>query len=181
MNRRNANRVVRLSPIACLGIAFLMLAPGFLSAQGAECWKFLDGDAYQQSPPYGPWICEPGSFVQWVIQVSNPQSPQKTYTVIDDPAQYYDYAVSAVILHQLHRYICDQILGQDVRSANYYGNTQVGIYLESILSAGATRDWNRLLYEATGESLSASALLDYYEPLLAWLAEQNAGREVGFR
>ena len=98
----------------------------------------------------------------------------------DDPAQYYDYALSYVILHQLHRYICEQVLQQDVRAANYYGNTQVGIYLESILSAGATRDWNRLLYEATGESLTASALLDYYEPLLSWLTEQNEGREVGF-
>ena len=99
----------------------------------------------------------------------------------DDPAQYYDYAVSYVILHQLHRYICEQILQQDVRAANYYGNTQVGIYLESILSAGASRDWNRLLYEATGESLPASALLDYYEPLMDWLTEQNEGREVGFQ
>jgi len=99
----------------------------------------------------------------------------------DDPAQYYDYAISYVLLHQLHRYICEQLLHQDVRQANYYGNTQVGIYLESILSAGATRDWNRLLFEATGEPLSASAMLDYYEPLRRWLEEQNAGRTVGFR
>ena len=98
----------------------------------------------------------------------------------DDPAQYYDYAVSYVILHQLHRYICEQILEQDVRAANYYGNTDVGIYLDSILAAGATRDWNRLLYEATGEPLSASAMLDYYQPLMDWLVEQNEGREVGF-
>ncbi len=99
----------------------------------------------------------------------------------DDPAQYYDYAISYVILHQLHRYICEQLLQQDVHAANYYGNAQVGIYLESILSAGGTRDWNRLLYEATGEPLTASAMLDYYEPLMAWLQEQNAGRDVGFQ
>ena len=98
----------------------------------------------------------------------------------DDPAQYYDYAISYVILHQLHRYICTQLLQQDVHEANYYGNNQVGIYLESILAAGATRDWSRLLEEATGDALSASAMLDYYEPLMAWLQEQNAGREVSF-
>lgn len=98
----------------------------------------------------------------------------------DDPAQYYDYAISNVILHQLHRYIARQILEQDVHEVNFYGNTEVGLYLDSILSAGATRDWNQLLFEATGEPLNASAMLDYFEPLQAWLEEQNAGREVSF-
>jgi len=86
-----------------------------------------------------------------------------------------------VIMHQLHRYICREILDQDVHEAKYYGNTRVGVYLESILASGAMRDWSRLLYEATGEPLSASAMLDYYEPLLSWLQEQNQGRVVGFQ
>jgi peptidyl-dipeptidase A len=100
--------------------------------------------------------------------------------VNEQPATAYDQAISHVIMHQLNRYVCREILQQDVREANYYGNTQVGIYLESILAAGAMRDWSRLLYEATGEPLSASAMLDYYEPLLAWLREQNEGRVVSF-
>jgi len=100
--------------------------------------------------------------------------------IIDDPAQYYDYALSAVILHQLHRYICREILDQDVRSANYYGNKQVGLYLHSILELGATRDWKTVMRQATGEELSSAALLEYFAPLMAWLQEQNKGREVGF-
>jgi len=100
--------------------------------------------------------------------------------IIDDPAQYYDYALSAVILHQLHRYICREILDQDVRSANYYGNKQVGLYLHSILELGATRDWKTVMRQATGEELSSVALLEYFAPLMAWLQEQNKGREVGF-
>lgn len=100
--------------------------------------------------------------------------------IIDDPAQYYDYAVSSVMLHQLHRYICREILQQDVRSANYYGNLQVGRYLNSILQLGATRDWSLVMRQATGEDLNSEALLEYFAPLQAWLEEQNAGREVGF-
>jgi len=100
--------------------------------------------------------------------------------IIDDPAQYYDYALSSVILHQLHRYICQEILDQDVRASNYYGNSQVGMYLHSILELGATRDWSQVMREATGEELSSTALLEYFDPLLVWLQEQNAGREVGF-
>jgi len=100
--------------------------------------------------------------------------------VIDDPAQYYDYAISTVILHQLHRYICRDILKQDVRAANYYGNQAVGLYLESVLRLGATRDWALVMQEATGEELSSEAMLAYFEPLRDWLAAQNEGRDVEF-
>jgi len=100
--------------------------------------------------------------------------------VVDDPAQYYDYALSDVLLHQLHRYICREILETDVWSASYFGRQDVGIYLDSILSLGATRDWQRLLKAATGEELSSQALLEYFAPLQEWLVEQNTGREVGF-
>jgi peptidyl-dipeptidase A len=100
--------------------------------------------------------------------------------IIDDPAQYYDYALSAVILHQLHRYICRDILDQDVRAANYYGNLRVGRYLHSILELGATRDWSVVMRQATGDDLSSEALLEYFAPLQEWLEVQNAGRQVGF-
>lgn len=99
----------------------------------------------------------------------------------EQPARMYDLAISHVISHQIHRYISRRILKQDVHEASYHGNAQIGIYLESILKAGATRDWDQLLFEATGEFLSASAMLDYYEPLLDWLREQNAGRTVSWR
>lgn len=100
--------------------------------------------------------------------------------IIDDPAQYYDYALSEVILHQLHRYICREILGQDVHAANYYGSRRTGLYLDSILRLGATRDGAQVMREATGEDLSSAALLEYFRPLQTWLEEQNRGREVAF-
>lgn len=100
--------------------------------------------------------------------------------IIDDPAQYYDYALSAVILHQLHRYISRDILDQDVHNANYYGNQQVGRYLNSILELGATRDWSLVMRQATGEDLSSNALLEYFQPLMEWLQVQNQDRDVGF-
>ena len=100
--------------------------------------------------------------------------------ISDDPAQYYDYALSNVILHQLHRHICREILGQDVRAANYYGQKEVGSYLHSILEVGATRDWRELIREATGEPLASEALLEYFAPLQVWLEEQNEGRDVSF-
>jgi peptidyl-dipeptidase A len=91
-----------------------------------------------------------------------------------------DLALGHVISHQLHRYICREILDQDVRTANYFGNPRVGRYLQSILELGAERDWNLIMRQATGEELSCDALLEYFAPLQEWLAQQNAGREVGF-
>jgi len=98
----------------------------------------------------------------------------------DDAAQYYDYALSSVILHQLHDHICREILHQDPQTATYYGNREVGAYLRTILEPGATRDWRELMREATGEALSSRAMLAYFAPLQAWLEEQNRGRNVGF-
>ncbi|MCG8458926.1 MAG: M2 family metallopeptidase, partial [Holophagales bacterium] len=94
----------------------------------------------------------------------------------DDPAQYYDYALSQVILHQLHRHIADNILKEDPRATNYYGREDVGTFLAGILELGATRDWREVMREQLGQEISAAAMLAYFEPLQAWLAEQNAGR-----
>jgi peptidyl-dipeptidase A len=95
----------------------------------------------------------------------------------DDAAQYYDYALSYVILHQLHRYIASDILDQDPHDSDYYGREDVGAFVDGILRVGATRDWRELLREAVGEDISALPMLDYFAPLMSWLEEQNAGRE----
>lgn len=94
----------------------------------------------------------------------------------NDAAQYYDYALSNVLLFQMHDYIAKNILKTDPRHTNYYGNKEVGAFLMSILSAGATKDWRILLEEATGEKLSAKAMLNYFEPLMAYLKAENKGR-----
>ena len=98
----------------------------------------------------------------------------------DDPAQYYDYAIGTVIKFQLHDHIAKNILREDPRACNYFGNKKVGDFLRGILSQGATHDWNAVLRDATGEGLSAKPMLDYFAPLAEWLEKQNAGRDIGW-
>jgi peptidyl-dipeptidase A len=98
----------------------------------------------------------------------------------DDPAQYYDYAIGTVLKFQLHDHIAREILKQDPRECNYYGNAKVGEFLRSILHLGATRDWNLVLKDATGQALTARPMVDYFAPLMDWLKEQNKGRKVGW-
>ena len=97
--------------------------------------------------------------------------------IIDDAAQYYDYALAALIKFQLHDHICSKILKQDVRACDYSGQKAVGDFLRGILTVGATRDWRVVIKEATGEDISPRALMAFYEPLVADLASRNAGRD----
>jgi len=94
--------------------------------------------------------------------------------VIDDPAQYYDYALAFLIKYQLHSYIARNILKQDPHNCNYYGNKQVGEWLMGLLSAGATQDWRQMIKEKTGEEISSRPLLDYFQPLVEYLKTENA-------
>ncbi|HYE97169.1 MAG TPA: M2 family metallopeptidase [Rubricoccaceae bacterium] len=96
--------------------------------------------------------------------------------VNDDPAQYYDYALSFVLLFQLHDHIAREILDENPRNTNYYGRREIGDFLRGLLRPGATVDGNELLRQATGEGLSARAMRDYFAPLMSWLQEQNRGR-----
>ncbi|TPE45834.1 M2 family metallopeptidase [Pontibacter mangrovi] len=95
----------------------------------------------------------------------------------DDAAQYYDYAMSYVILFQLHDHIAKNILHQDPHATNYYGSKEVGNFLRDIMYPGASADWRQMLKEKTGEELSARAMVAYFQPLMDYLKEQNKGRK----
>lgn len=94
----------------------------------------------------------------------------------NDPAQYYDYALSIVTLFQIHDHIAKQILKQDPHNTNYWGSKETGDFLRKILSPGATIDWRKLMKDELGEEISAKAMLEYFAPLYKWLKEQNKGR-----
>lgn len=94
----------------------------------------------------------------------------------DDAAQYYDYALSTVLMFQLHQHISEKILGQKPTATNYFGNRQVGDFLKKIMYPGASRDWREVIKDATGEDMNAKAMLRYFQPLMEWLKRENEGR-----
>jgi peptidyl-dipeptidase A len=101
--------------------------------------------------------------------------------VIDDPAQYYDYAMAFLIKYQLHDYIARKILKQDPHDCNYYGNKEVGKWLWELLSLGATQDWREVIRQRTGEDISSRAMLEYFKPLVEHLRQQNGGRPASWQ
>lgn len=98
----------------------------------------------------------------------------------DDPGQYYDYALANVLVYQLHDHICRNIVEADPHDCNYYNRQDVGELIQAIMRPGATRDWREVLREHTGRDLTAEPMLQYYEPLMAYLSEQNQGRDCSW-
>ena len=63
-----------------------------------------------------------------------------------------------------------------------YGNKAAGAKLDAMLEMGASRPWPEALEALTGEKqMDATAMLDYFAPLKAWLEEQNQGRKIGWK
>lgn len=116
--------------------------------------------------------------------IAPPSERDSTYTdvaskthIINDAAQYYDYAMSNIILFQLHDYIANEILNQDVYATNYYAEPSIGEFLSKLMRTGATKDWRKLIKDMTGSEISAEPMLDYFAPLMEWLKKENEGRE----
>ncbi len=139
--------------------------PLAVDEMNARWWQYVgEFQGVEPPSPRGNQWCDPAT---------------KTH-ISDDPAQYYDYALSSVILHQLHDHICREILHEAPQTATYFEKPEVGAYLLEILKPGATKDWRQLMTEATGAPLSSRAMLEYYQPLREWLEAQNKGRDVAF-
>ncbi|WP_460219525.1 M2 family metallopeptidase [Psychroserpens sp. MEBiC05023] len=94
----------------------------------------------------------------------------------NDAAQYYDYAVSYILLFQFHDHISKNILKQDPHATNYFGSKEVGTFLRGVLETGANNDWRTLLKESVSSEMSAKPMLEYFNPLMEYLKEQNKGR-----
>jgi peptidyl-dipeptidase A len=96
--------------------------------------------------------------------------------IINDAAQYYDYAISHLLLFQFHDHIARNILNEDPHNTSYYGHTEIGDFLNELMAPGNTVDWRELLRETTGEDLNVSPMLRYFEPLMDYLKRANEGR-----
>ena len=90
--------------------------------------------------------------------------------------------LSGVARFQVHGALC-AAAGDDapLHRCSIFGSPEAGARLQAMLEAGVGRPWPDALEVATGaRQLNASALLDYFAPLAAWLDEQNAGRSCGW-
>jgi peptidyl-dipeptidase A len=95
---------------------------------------------------------------------------------------YTRYFLAHILQFQFHRALCEIAGNQGpIHRCSIYGSREAGEALNAMLEMGRSRPWPEALEAMTGSSeMDATAILDYFAPLMAWLEEQNTGRQCGW-
>lgn len=95
---------------------------------------------------------------------------------------YTRYFLSFILQFQFHRALCEAA-GHDgpLHECSVYGNEQAGQRFRQMLAAGKSQPWQDTLEMLTGtRTMDASAIIEYFAPLMSWLEEQNKDRQCGW-
>ena len=95
---------------------------------------------------------------------------------------YTRYFLARVLQFQFQRALCDAAdYDGPLHECSVYGSKAAGAKLQAMLEAGASEPWQDTLARLTGtREMDASAIIDYFQPLMGWLEEQNTGRSCGW-
>jgi len=95
---------------------------------------------------------------------------------------YARYFLARLLQFQFYKAACDMSGWKGpLHRCSFYGNKQVGARLNAMLAMGASKPWPDALEAFTGtRDISGKPMLEYFAPLSAWLAKQNAGKQCGW-
>ncbi len=95
---------------------------------------------------------------------------------------YSRYFVAHILQFQFHKALCEAAGYEGpLHRCSIYGSREAGAKLTDMLELGTSQPWPVPLEKLTGtREMDASAILDYFQPLQTWLAEQNQGRACGW-
>ena len=95
---------------------------------------------------------------------------------------YTRYFLARILQFQFQRALCDAAGHEgELHACSIYGSKEAGDRLTAMLEAGSSQPWPDTLEKLTGtREMDASAIIDYFQPLMGYLKEQNAGRSCGW-
>jgi peptidyl-dipeptidase A len=95
---------------------------------------------------------------------------------------YTRYFLSYILQFQFHRALCQAAGFQGpLHECSIYGNQEAGRRFRDMLALGQSQPWQDTLEKLTGtREMDASAITEYFAPLIAWLEEQNKGQTCGW-
>jgi peptidyl-dipeptidase A len=95
---------------------------------------------------------------------------------------YTRYFLAHILQFQFQRALCDAAgFEGELQACSVYGSEVAGERLWSMLEAGASEPWQDTLEKLTGtREMDATAIIDYFQPLMGYLREQNQGRNCGW-
>jgi peptidyl-dipeptidase A len=96
---------------------------------------------------------------------------------------YTRYFLAFVLQFQFYKALCDSAGYQGpLHECDFYGSAEAGQKYMEMLRQGASRPWPETLEKLTGtKQMDASALIEYFTPLLGYLKEQNQGQACGWK
>ena len=95
---------------------------------------------------------------------------------------YTRYFLSFVVQFQFHKALCEAAgFKGPLHDCDIYGNKAAGEKFMAMLREGQSKPWPETLEKLTGtKHMDASAILEYFAPLKAYLEQQNAGKRCGW-
>ncbi|MDH3304025.1 MAG: M2 family metallopeptidase [Gammaproteobacteria bacterium] len=95
---------------------------------------------------------------------------------------YSRYFLARILQFQFQRALCE-IAGHDggLATCSIYGSKEAGEKFYAMMASGQSEPWQDALEKLTGaQEMDATAIIDYYAPLMGYLEEQNQGRSCGW-
>ena len=101
---------------------------------------------------------------------------------IPNNTPYTRYFLSFILQFQFHKALCNAAGWKGpLYECSIYGSAEAGRRFREMLALGASRPWQDALEKLTGtREMDASAIIDYFQPLMGWLEEQNRGHQCGW-
>ena len=96
---------------------------------------------------------------------------------------YTRYFLSYVLQFQFHRALCDKAgFKGPLHECSVFGSKEAGRAYQEMLALGASMPWQDALDKLTGtRQMDATAIVEYFQPLIGWLEEQNRDRQCGWQ
>ncbi len=95
---------------------------------------------------------------------------------------YTRYYLARIMQYQFHEALCNSIgFEGNLHDCSIYGSMEAGEKIISTMAMGESLPWQDAFENLTGSrKLSGKSILNYYNPLMTWLNEQNKNRTCGW-
>lgn len=96
---------------------------------------------------------------------------------------YARYFLARIYQFQFYRAMCKASgYSGPLNRCTFFESKEAGAKLKAMLELGQSKPWPEALKAMTGEDKAdASAMVEYFAPLLSWLKEQNKGESLGWK
>ena len=146
-------------------------------------WKVFSGEIPAESYNAGWWkLREAYQGVAPPLPRSEDDFDPGAKYHIPGNTPYTRYFLAFILQFQFQKALCDASgFKGPLYECDIYGNPEAGARFMAMLSQGQSQAWQDTLEKLTGtRQMDASAIVEYFSPLMKYLQEQNQGKSCGW-